>query len=31
MIGISVDRAPDLPKVRKVMASLAYPVARSKT
>ena len=27
MIGISVDRAADLPKVRKVMASLAYPVA----
>ncbi len=27
MIGISVDRARDLPKVRKVMASLAYPVA----
>ncbi len=27
MIGISVDRPSDLPKVRKVMASLAYPVA----
>jgi cytochrome c biogenesis protein CcmG, thiol:disulfide interchange protein DsbE len=27
MIGISVDRASDLPKVRKVMAKLAYPVA----
>lgn len=27
MIGISVDRPGDLPKVRKVMASLAYPVA----
>jgi cytochrome c biogenesis protein CcmG, thiol:disulfide interchange protein DsbE len=27
MIGISVDEARDLPKVRKVMASLAYPVA----
>jgi len=27
MIGISVDRERDLPKVRKVMASLAYPVA----
>ena len=27
MIGISVDRDRDLPKVRKVMASLAYPVA----
>ena len=26
-IGISVDRARDLPKVRKVMATLAYPVA----
>ena len=30
MIGISVDRASDLPKVRKVMASLAYPVAMLK-
>jgi thiol-disulfide isomerase/thioredoxin len=27
MIGISVDEARDLAKVRKVMASLAYPVA----
>lgn len=27
MIGISVDRPNDLPKVRKVMATLAYPVA----
>jgi cytochrome c biogenesis protein CcmG/thiol:disulfide interchange protein DsbE len=27
MIGISVDRPGDLQKVRKVMASLAYPVA----
>jgi len=27
MIGISVDRDRDLQKVRKVMASLAYPVA----
>ena len=27
MIGISVDRPSDLQKVRKVMASLAYPVA----
>jgi len=27
MIGISVDRERDLHKVRKVMASLAYPVA----
>ena len=27
MIGISVDRERDLAKVRKVMASLAYPVA----
>ena len=27
MIGISVDRPSDLPKVRKVMATLAYPVA----
>ena len=27
MIGISVDRPRDLEKVRKVMASLAYPVA----
>ena len=27
MIGISVDRPSDLKKVRKVMASLAYPVA----
>lgn len=27
MIGISVDRRGDLPKVRKVMATLAYPVA----
>ena len=27
MIGISVDRDSDLPKVRKVMESLAYPVA----
>jgi len=27
MLGISVDRPSDLPKVRKVMASLAYPVA----
>lgn len=26
MIGISVDRDRDLPKVRKVMTSLAYPV-----
>ncbi len=30
MIGISVDRQSDLPKVRKVMASLAYPVAMLK-
>jgi cytochrome c biogenesis protein CcmG, thiol:disulfide interchange protein DsbE len=27
MIGISIDRDSDLPKVRKVMAKLAYPVA----
>ena len=27
MIGISVDRERDLAKVRKVMASLAYPIA----
>lgn len=27
MIGISVDRDSDLPKVRKVMESFAYPVA----
>ena len=27
MIGISVDRQRDLEKVRKVMASLAYPIA----
>ena len=27
MLGISVDQPSDLPKVRKVMASLAYPVA----
>jgi cytochrome c biogenesis protein CcmG, thiol:disulfide interchange protein DsbE len=27
MIGISVDRSSDLPKVRKIMTSLAYPVA----
>ena len=27
IIGISVDRQGDLAKVRKVMASLAYPVA----
>jgi cytochrome c biogenesis protein CcmG, thiol:disulfide interchange protein DsbE len=27
MIGISVDRPNDLPKVRKIAASLAYPVA----
>jgi len=27
LIGISVDRDRDLPKVRKVMTSLAYPVA----
>jgi len=27
MIGISVDRDRDLPKVRKVMATLAYPIA----
>jgi thiol-disulfide isomerase/thioredoxin len=27
LIGISVDRERDLPKVRKVMTSLAYPVA----
>ena len=27
IIGISVDRAADLPKVRKVVASLSYPVA----
>ena len=27
MIGISVDRPRDLPKVRKTMAALAYPVA----
>ncbi len=27
MIGISIDREADLPKVRKVMAKLAYPVA----
>jgi len=27
MIGISVDRPNDLPKVRKITASLAYPVA----
>ena len=30
MIGISVDRPRDLEKVRKVMASLAYPVAMLK-
>jgi cytochrome c biogenesis protein CcmG, thiol:disulfide interchange protein DsbE len=30
MIGISVDRDSDLPKVRKVMAKLAYPVAMLK-
>jgi cytochrome c biogenesis protein CcmG, thiol:disulfide interchange protein DsbE len=30
MIGISVDRPNDLPKVRKIMASLAYPVAALK-
>jgi peroxiredoxin len=30
MIGISVDRQRDLEKVRKVMASLAYPVAMLK-
>ncbi len=30
MIGISVDRQGDLAKVRKVMASLAYPVAMLK-
>ncbi len=31
MIGISVDRPRDLEKVRKVMASLAYPVAMLKS
>jgi len=31
MIGISVDAAHDLHKVRKVMASLAYPVATLKS
>lgn len=30
MIGISIDRDRDLPKVRKVMTSLAYPVATLK-
>ena len=30
MIGISVDRPNDLPKVRRIMASLAYPVATLK-
>jgi cytochrome c biogenesis protein CcmG, thiol:disulfide interchange protein DsbE len=30
MIGISVDRPSDLPKVKKVGASLAYPVAMLK-
>jgi peroxiredoxin len=30
MIGISVDRAGDLAKVRKVMGSLSYPVAMLK-
>lgn len=30
MIGISVDRPSDLPKVRKVVASLTYPVAMLK-
>ncbi len=30
MIGISIDRDSDLPKVRKVMAKLAYPVAMLK-
>lgn len=30
MIGISVDRPSDLAKVRKVMASLSYPVAMLK-
>jgi len=30
MIGISVDRPSDLPKVRKIMASLAYPVVALK-
>jgi len=30
MIGISVDRASDLQKVRKIMTSLAYPVAALK-
>jgi cytochrome c biogenesis protein CcmG, thiol:disulfide interchange protein DsbE len=30
MIGISIDRDSDLPKVRKVMAKLAYPVATLK-
>jgi len=30
MIGISVDRPRDLEKVRKIMASLAYPVAMLK-
>ncbi len=31
MIGISVDEARDLPKVRKVMAALAYPGATLKS
>ena len=31
MIGISVDRPRDLEKVRKVMASLSYPVAMLKS
>jgi cytochrome c biogenesis protein CcmG, thiol:disulfide interchange protein DsbE len=31
MIGISVDRPNDLPKVRKVAATLAYPVAMLKS
>jgi cytochrome c biogenesis protein CcmG, thiol:disulfide interchange protein DsbE len=31
MIGISVDRPRDLEKVRKVVASLAYPVAMLKS
>jgi cytochrome c biogenesis protein CcmG/thiol:disulfide interchange protein DsbE len=30
MIGISVDRPSDLAKVRKVMASIAYPIATLK-
>jgi len=30
MIGISVDRPNDLPKVRRIAASLAYPVALMK-